>query len=243
MSRRWHAVESAMQGRIMVYVTQTPFRRQEPWATCTSGQPAKPPIRAEHLSTEHTYHAHLLHTHGAELVARLDALVDALPKDKPAEEPPSERVARAVRVDDLRVGKCMDGVHLRAVDIVARDYCCRLRAVCEDDRARAGRVRLGLGRDRAPDGREVRLVWEAVRAGPGLGLSLVADDDVDVGYDLLELQGEELGDEWRGKVEDEYLRRRRVSWGDSSMHVEQCDTPFPPRTPSSRPRAQTRCHA
>ena len=100
----------------------------------------------------------------------------------------------------------MDGVHLRVVHVVARHDRRRLGAVREDDGARAGRVRLGLRRDRAPDGREVRLVREAVRARPRLGLGLVPDDDVDVGHDLLQLHGEELRDERRGEVQDEDLQ-------------------------------------
>ena len=150
--------------------------------------------------------SYLLHAHSAELVASLDGLVDALAKDKSAKEATGERVASAVGVDDLSLGERADGVHLRVVEVVPGDDRRRLGAVRDDHRARAGRVRLGLGRDRARDGSEIVLVREAVRAAPRLGLSLVADDDVGVRQDLLKLDSEELGDEGRGKVEDENLR-------------------------------------
>ena len=150
--------------------------------------------------------SYLLHAHGAELVASLDGLVDTLAEDEPAKEATRERVARTVGVNDLPLSKRADGVHLRVVEVVPSNDGRRLGAVRDDHRARAGRVRLGLGRDRARDGSEIVLVREAVRAAPRLGLSFVADDDVGVRQDLLKLDSEELGDEGCGKVEDEDLR-------------------------------------
>jgi hypothetical protein len=44
-----------------------------------------------------------------------------------------------------------------------------------------------------------------VRLGKGGGFGLVADEDIDVGQDLVERVLEELGDEGCGKVEDEDL--------------------------------------
>ena len=148
---------------------------------------------------------YLLHAHRAHLVARLDALLDGLAEDEPTEEAAGEGVAGTVGVDDLRVGEGRDGEDGGRVERVAADDRRGLGAVRDDDGARAGGVRLGERGEGARDAGEVGLVREARRGGVRLGLGFVPDDDVAVGEDLLELGGEELGDEGRGEVQDEDL--------------------------------------
>ena len=138
-------------------------------------------------------------------MARLYGLIEGLACDKRTNETAGESVTRAVRVDDLRVRERVHGEDLGVVRVVGGDDGRALRAVRDDDRARASGVRLGLRRERLRDRREV-LLREARRARPCLGLGLVADDDVAVRDDLLQLHAEELGDEWRGEVQDEDLR-------------------------------------
>lgn len=78
-------------------------------------------------------------------------------------------------------------------------------ALGEDDGPGALGVLLGALCDGLGDLGDV-LGLDAVRLGECGGLGLVADEDVDVGQDLVERVLEELGDEWRGKVEDEGLQ-------------------------------------
>lgn len=150
--------------------------------------------------------AYLLDTHGAELVAGLDTLLEDLARDVRTEEAARKGVARAVRVDDLGVAKRVHAVALRVLGVIRGHDGCAFGTVRDDDDAWAREVRLGLRRERLGDRAEV-FVREAGRARPRLGLGLVADDDVTVGDDLLELHAEELGDERRGEVEHEDLGR------------------------------------
>lgn len=143
-------------------------------------------------------------------MARLDRLIDGLAEHKATEETASERVSSPVRVHDLLVLERGDGVDLWVFRVGRGHDRRRLRAVGDDDRARAGGVRFWLGGDRARDGGQVFAVGDAVRAAPRLGLGFVSDDNVDVGEDLLELHGEELRYEGRGEVEDEDLHGARI---------------------------------
>ena len=143
-------------------------------------------------------------------MARLDRVVQLAASDERAEEAARKRVTCAVRVDDLAVRERVDGEDLRDRRVVARHDRRALRAVGDDDGAGAGRVRLGLRRERLGDLAEV-LLGRAGCAGPRFGLGLVADDNIAVGDDLLQLDTEELGDEGRGEVENEDLSLGRVS--------------------------------
>jgi hypothetical protein len=78
--------------------------------------------------------------------------------------------------------------------------------VGDDYRARAGWVRLRERGDGVRDGGQVGRVGLTPGRGPGGRLGFVAEDDVDIGEDLLELNLEELRDEWCGEVERERLR-------------------------------------
>jgi hypothetical protein len=149
---------------------------------------------------------HLLHAGTRKRVSGRHRLVQRLARDERTEEPARKRIACAVRVHDLRRRERADGERLRLIRLVRGDDDGALRAVRDDDRARARRVDLGQERERARDAREVLGVREPVRARPCLGLGFVADDDVGVGEDAAQLRAEELRDEWCGDVQDEGLR-------------------------------------
>ena len=152
---------------------------------------------------------HLLHTHRTHLVACLDALLEGLAKDEPADEATRERVAGAVRVDNLRIAERGDREDTRVIERIAAHRRRGLGPVSDHNRARAARVRLGQRRDGARDGGKVGLVGEARCGCPRLGFGLVPDNNIAVGQDLLQLRGEKLGDEGCGEVEDESLSKTR----------------------------------
>jgi hypothetical protein len=65
----------------------------------------------------------------------------------------------------------------------------------DHDQSWAGRVVLGEYGDGFGDGREISRVWLTRGCAPCFGLGFVAEEDVDIGEDLLDLSLEELGDE------------------------------------------------
>jgi hypothetical protein len=83
---------------------------------------------------------------------------------------------------------------------------CWAGALCDDYSPGALGVLLGPVGDALRNLLDV-LRLDVVRLGECGGFSLVADEDVDVGQDLVERILEELCDEWGGKVEDEELGR------------------------------------
>ena len=163
--------------------------------------------------TQNTY---LLHTHSTHLVASLDSLVDALAKNQTTKHTTRESIASTVGVDNFGICQRRHREHLRVLEVRGVHDCRGLGSVCDDDRARARRIGLGLRGDCARDRGEILGVRKAVGGGPSLSFCLVADDNVAVGHDLLQLDGEELRNEGRGEVEDENLagRARSVSTGD-----------------------------
>lgn len=75
----------------------------------------------------------------------------------------------------------------------------------EDYPTSARCIRFGEGRDRFRNSRKVLGVRKSIGARPGFCLSLVANDDVSVMENRLELSAEELRDKWSGKVNNECL--------------------------------------
>lgn len=134
----------------------------------------------------------------------LNALVEAFARDERAQETTRERVTSTVGINNFRICQGVDGVNLGLVLLVRCDDNCALRAVRDDDRTRAGGVCLRLRRERLRNRRQV-LVRETRRGRPRLSFTLVADDDVAVRDDLLQLHAEELGNEGCRKVEREDL--------------------------------------
>ena len=137
-------------------------------------------------------------------MARIDRLLETLTQDEAAQEATREGVASAVRVDDLGIGQRMYSEHLGVVRVVLGHDGRALRAVCDNNRPRACGVRLGLGREGLRDRGGV-LAGKASCTGPRLCLGLVADDDIAVRDDLLQLNTEELGNEGCREVEREDL--------------------------------------
>ena len=76
--------------------------------------------------------SYLLHAHGAELVASLDGLVDALAEDEPAKEATCERIACTVGIDNLIILKSMHSMFPWGCAIVSSDDNCALCSVCDD---------------------------------------------------------------------------------------------------------------
>lgn len=147
---------------------------------------------------------HQLHTHGTELVACLDRLVQALAGDESTHEATSESITSAVGVDDLIISQSSNRVPLGLVGLVRGDGNSRQCALGKDDSTRLG-VRLGKSGNSLGDLCEVLGIRETIGSSPGLSLSLIADDNIGVGDDFVHLFTEELGDERSGKVEDEGL--------------------------------------
>nr|GFD56517.1 hypothetical protein [Tanacetum cinerariifolium] len=82
---------------------------------------------------------------------------------------------------------------------------CWVGALCENDGPGPLCVLLGAVGDGLGDLLDV-LGVDVVRLGKGSGLSLVANEDVDVRKDLIERVLEELSDEGSRQVEDKGLR-------------------------------------
>lgn len=146
-----------------------------------------------------------MHARTRKSVSGRNRRVQRLASNERTEEPTRKGIARAVGVHDLSGSEGVDGEDPGLVGLLRGDDDRVLRAVRDDDRARARGVDLGEERDGARDAREVLGVREPVRARPRLGLGLVADDDVGVREDAVKLLAEELGDERGGDVQDEGL--------------------------------------
>ena len=76
------------------------LKEPEPWARCKWGQPTfkRQLITFKNPSVIDT---HVLHTHGSELVAGLNTLIDALSEHESTSEATSESITSTVGVDDL----------------------------------------------------------------------------------------------------------------------------------------------
>lgn len=135
----------------------------------------------------------------------LNSFVQRLARDERPEESSRKRVPSAVRVHDALARERLHGELLRAVRIISRNEDRGFRALGEDDHTRAGGIRLGRKGEGLGDGFEIGLVRQTDGTGPCLGFGFVADDDVAVRDDLLELCTEELGDEGRRDVKREDL--------------------------------------
>ena len=135
-------------------------------------------------------------------MADIDRLLDRLAEDEAGDDTARERVTRAVGVDNVRRVDLGRVVGVRLVLALHRADR-RLGAV--GDEHGAGRVHLrGRVGDRLRDLTEVARL-EARGLRPRLGLGLVADDQLGVGQDLVDLRLEELGNERRREVERERL--------------------------------------
>ena len=132
-------------------------------------------------------------------------LIQVLAGDDSTKESTSKRIARTVGIHDLVIREHVDGEDLGLLRLVGSDHHGVLCTLGEHNGAVAGGVALGEKGNGARDAGEVFGVGVAVRAGPRFGFGFVADDDVDVWQDLLQLGVEELDDEWCGKVEHEGL--------------------------------------
>jgi hypothetical protein len=95
-------------------------------------------------------------------------------------------------------------LHVDLAAVLCGDGDGGLGALCEDDGPGPLCVLLGAVGDNLGDLLDV-LGVDVVRLGEGSGLSLVTDEDVDVGEDLVERVLEELCDERSGQVKDEGL--------------------------------------
>lgn len=133
-----------------------------------------------------------------------NTFLKVLTGDPRTEEAAGESVTSTVGVNDFCVGKRVDGVDLDVFDVVANHDGRALRTVGEDNGTGAGWVSLRLGGKRLRDRGQV-FVWEAGGGRPRLGFSFVADNDIAVGDNLLQLDAEELGDEGCREVKDENL--------------------------------------
>jgi hypothetical protein len=134
-----------------------------------------------------------------------NCIIQALTSDDSTKESTSKRITCAVGIHDLVIREHVDGEDPGLARLVGSDHHGVLRALSEHDDAGEGWVNLGEEGNGARDAGEIFRVSIAVRAGPCLGLGFVADDDVDVWQDLLQLGAEELGDEGCGEVEHEGL--------------------------------------
>lgn len=132
-------------------------------------------------------------------------LIQVLAGDDSTKESTSKRIARAVGIHDLVIREHVDGEDLGLLRLVGSDHHGVLCTLGEHNGAVAGGVALGEKGNGSRDAGEVFGVGVAVRAGPCFGFGFVADDDVDVWQDLLQLGVEELDDEGCGKVEHEGL--------------------------------------
>lgn len=111
-----------------------------------------------------------------------------------------------VSVVDLVLANGVDGdlLDLDLAALLCGDSDGGLGALCEDDGPGPLCVLLGAVGNGLGDLLDV-LGVDVVRLGEGSGLSLVADEDVDIREDLVERVLEELCDERSGQVEDEGL--------------------------------------
>lgn len=139
-------------------------------------------------------------------MSNLDALGEALPSNVRAQEPSRKRIPRAVRIHDQLTRERRHLEHPGFPWSRPVNQNRRFGALGDHDDARTLRVGLGVRRDALGDLCNVCRVRFEHGLGVLLRFRLVPDDDVGVGEDLLQLGGEELGDERRGEVEDERLR-------------------------------------
>lgn len=143
------------------------------------------------LLGEREHRSVLANAHSAELLANSDSLVDALARNESAEDTTSKRVTRAVRVNNIL--HLLHTVRLGLL-LPLGSHNGRLRPMRNNDGTLVARLVLGVG-NVLRNGREVRGVGELVCLCVGLGLGFVAEDEGGEGEDLVELGGEELGNE------------------------------------------------
>jgi hypothetical protein len=148
----------------------------------------------------------LLDAQLGEPLTHIDGRLERLALHDTGDEASGESVSSAVCVVDL---VCADGVdldllHVNVAALLCADGNGGIDALCDDDCPCALGVLLGALGDALGDLLDI-LGVEAVCLGEGGGLSLVADQDVDVRQELIERVLEELGDEGCGEVEDEWL--------------------------------------
>lgn len=139
-------------------------------------------------------------------MTHVDGLVERLALDDTSDETTGERVTGTVGVVDLLL---LDGVYGEFLDVSVTALLCGhgngwVGALGEDNSPGSLAVLLGCVGKLLSNLLDV-LGLPAMCLGECGGLGLVADDDVDVGEDLVERVLEELRDEGRGKVEDELL--------------------------------------
>lgn len=134
-----------------------------------------------------------------------DGLFGGLAKDERTQESTGKGIPRTVGVNDLVIRKAVDIEGLGLFRLVADNEDGTVGSLCENDNAWSGSIGLGKESDGASDSCEVLDVGVTGRRGPCLSFRLVTDNNVGIRENLLELLGEELGDEGCGDVEDEGL--------------------------------------
>lgn len=138
---------------------------------------------------------HLPNTHCPKFVSNLDTFVDALSQNVCSHETARERISCAIGIHDLFVAQLINRIRLRVIRVASCNNC-SLGSTSEYNSSRSRSVRLGKLRKSAGDRREVGRVWKAICVCPRLGFRLIAKEDVDVRNNLLQLDFEELRDEW-----------------------------------------------
>lgn len=128
-----------------------------------------------------------------------------LAEDECTQEATGKGVTRAVGVDDLVVRQTVNLEDLGLVRLVAEHEDGVVGTLGKDNNTRSGSISLRQESDGAGDSWQVFGIGVAGGQSPCLSFGLVTDDNIGIREDLLELVGEELGNEGRGKVEDEGL--------------------------------------
>jgi hypothetical protein len=141
-------------------------------------------------------------------LAHVNGLVERLALYDASDEASGEGITGTVGVVDLVFADGVDG-HLLDVyitTILRADGDGWVGALGENDGPCALAVLLGHVGDLLGDLLDI-LGLNIVRLSEGGGFGLVADEDIDIGQDLIERVLEELRDEGGGKVEDELLHK------------------------------------
>jgi hypothetical protein len=141
-------------------------------------------------------------------LAHVDGLVKRLALYDTSDEPTGESITGTVGVVDLVLADGVDGrlLDIYITTILRCDGDGWVGALGENHGPGALAVLLGHVRDLLGDLLDV-LGLNAVRLSKGGGFGLVADEDVDIGQDLVKRVLEELRDEGGRKVEDKLLHK------------------------------------